>query len=253
MNPDQNNPNPLQQQPAQQNQSQPVYGAAPQQDANGQYQVLPPLSGGQNNGHTGHNPYEFIVNPNTPPKKASTFGGTGDKFLLKIGLLVGGLIVVMIVLAVGISLFAPKGTTTGITAIAQRQQEIIRLSTAVAGQAQSVDIVNFASTAAAATTTSQLKVLGNLSSHGTKLGAKELGVDQDSQTDTQLTNAQAAGTYDTTAIQVLTANLQTYESLLQDNYKLAHSADTRQVLQDCFTAATKLLEQAKVLSGQTSP
>jgi hypothetical protein len=239
--------------PDQQNQNggQPGYQPpAPQQALNGQYAVMPPLPAGQNNGHSGHNPYEFIVNPNTPKHGGNALGG--DNFLKKIGLLVGGLVVVLIIAAVVISHFAPKGSTPGLTAIAQRQQEIVRIATLAVTNTTGQDTKNLATNIELSVTSNQTQIVSYLASHGTKLKAKDLALDKSSQTDTLLTNATSAGTYDSVVAQTLASQLQTYESLLQTTYKQTTSKPAKQLIQSCYDSATKLLKQAKSLPANSN-
>jgi hypothetical protein len=215
--------------------------SVPQQTAGGQYQVVvPPSVTGR---PTGHNPYEFIVSPNTSKHRGSLFGG--NSFLKQIVLLVGGSAVLMIIIAVAVSLLAPKGSTGNLTAIAERQQEIIRVATAASSQVASQDTKNFVASTELAVTSSQSQVLAYLSVHGGKPSDKQLALDQDAQTDTQLTNAQATNTYDSAAKQILTTQLNTYAGLLQTAYKQTSSAQVKQLLQQSYSAAALLVEQAK--------
>lgn len=230
--------------PDQQNQNG---GNQPVQAPSGQYEVVPPLPAANNTGHSGHNPYEFIVNPNTPKRGRALLGGS-NSFLMRIGLLVGGAVVLMIIAAIVISALAPKGSTPGLTAIAQRQQEIIRVATAAATQATGQDTKNFIANTELSVTTSQQQVISYLGSHGTKLGTKQLALDQNAQADTLLTNAATANNYDSAVVQNLTGQLQTYKELLQTTFNQTSSKAAKQLVQNAFTSADKLLAQAKSLS-----
>lgn len=243
MFPDQQNQNGGQPGQPQTPYQQPVVGvnSAPQQAANGQYAVVPPPSV---TGHpTGHNPYEFIVNPNTPKRRASLLGG--NSFVKQIALIVGGAVVLMIIIAIAVSLFAPKSNTAALSAVAERQQEIIRVSTAASSQVSSQSAKNFVVSTELAVTSSQAQVLAYLTAHGGKPSDKQLALDQDAQTDTQLASAQATNTYDSAATQILTSELKTYAGLLQTTYKQTSKAQVKQLLQQSYTATALLLDQAK--------
>lgn len=220
--------------------------STPVQAANGQYAVVPPLPTINNVGHSGHNPYEFIVNPNTPKRGGIALGGG---FGMRIGLLVGGAVVLMILIAIVMSALAPKSSTPGLTAIAQRQQEIMRISAAAELKTNNQDTKNFVTSANLSITSSQQQITGYLATKGTKLKSKTLALDQNTQTDTLLANADSAGTYDVTAVQVITSQLQTYEGQLQASFKQTHSTQAKAVLQQCYTSADKLLAQAKQLNA----
>lgn len=221
--------------------------AAIQQHPSGHYEVVPPPSPGVP--LTGHNPYEFIMNPNMPKKRA--FGGN-NAFLMRIALLVGGLVILMIVVAVIISALGPKSSTPGLTAIAERQQEIARIASAANGQTTGQDTANLAANVSASVTSSQQEIIAYLAAHGTKVGVKVLALDKNPQTDTLLTNAANANNYDPALVQVLSQQLATYQNLLQTTFKQTSSKTTKQLLQDCYTSASKLQSQAKALSASSN-
>jgi len=219
-----------------------------QQAPSGQYEVVPPLPAGANNGHTGHNPYEFIVNPGAPKRRSLSLGG-GNPFLMRIFLLVGGAVVIMIVAAIILSALAPKGSTPGLISIAQRQQEIVRIASTATTQASGLDIQNFAATVAASVTSDQQATLAFLQAHGTKLSTKTLALDQDTKTDSILADAATAGTYDTAVTQNLTEQLQTYESLLAQTFKETNNKQSKQLLQSNFSNASVLVARSKALNA----
>jgi len=223
---------------------------APQQTQNGQYAVVPPLPVGQNNGHSGHNPYEFIVNPNTPQKRG---GLAGAGFGKQIALLVGGVVVLLIIAAVALSALKPKGIGSDMLAIAQRQQEIVRLATAASQQASGQDAKNFAINTQLSVSSSQQQVVGFLTTHGTKTNEKLLALDHTAATDTLLASAANAGTYDSAVVSTLSDQLKTYEGQVQSTYKKATSKTSKQLLQNSYTSASKLLTQANSVQAAMHP
>jgi len=220
-----------------------------QQHENGQYEVLPPLPSAQNDGHSGHNPYDFIMTPDTHRAKTSfNFSlGTGNTVFIRLGLIVGGIIVLFIIGAMIMSSLAPKGATPDMLSIVERQQEIIRISTEAAKQAATPDGQNLMTNIEMSLTSSQQQTLSLLSSHGVKPSQKELALDKDTATDTELSNAEAAGNYDSVATQNLIDQLQEYESLLQTTYKLATTNSVKSLLQSEFNGTDLLLQQARNL------
>ncbi len=221
--------------------------SAPVQHPSGYYEVVPPPA--PNTGAaSGHNPYEFIMNPNMPKSKA--FGG--KNFMTQILLLLGGLVIVVIVIGILISALSPKSSTPSLISIAQRQQEITRIATAASGQTIGQDTANFVATMNASVTSSQQQIVSYLASHGTKLDKKTLALDTNPQTDTFLTNAKNANNYDSALTQTLTQQLTTYEGLLQTSFKQTSSKSTKQLLQSCYTSASKLLLQAKSLPANSN-
>jgi type II secretory pathway pseudopilin PulG len=229
------------------------YNSAPhpqqfQQHPNGQYEVVPAPTP-NNSRQSGHNPYDFIVNPNTP--KRSIGGGmfSGKAPWKGLALIGAGLVVVIIIVGIVLSSLAPKGSTPGLTAAAQRQQEIIRIATAATKTAAGQGTRNFATNVQFSVTSSQEQTLAYLKSHGTKVKKQQLALNKDVQTDALLANALTAGTYDTAVVQNLTSQLQTYEGLLKSTYNQTTGKSARELLQASYDSAAKLLEQAKALNS----
>lgn len=219
--------------------------SVPQRNESGQYEVVPPPTPTSAGISNGHNPYEFIVNPNKPSRKRS-FGKPTSK--LQFGLIIGGAVALLIIAAVVMSSLKPKGSTPGLIEIAERQQEITRVATAATQTATGQDAKNFVATTYLVALSDQAQILGILKSHGIKLGTKQLATYQSTETDTLLANAATANNYDTAVVQSLSDQLQTYENLLQKTYKQTSNPTSQKMLQSCFTNADKLLTQAKGLS-----
>lgn len=222
---------------------QPTPPAMPQQAPNGTYTVVPPLPAGQNNGHSGHNPYEFIVAPNTSKHSGKLLGG--NAFLAKIGLLVGGAIVLMIVAAVLLNALVPnKSGTAELTTIAEQQQELIRVATLGSQQAQGQVTQNFAASVQYGLTSDQNQVINYLASHGKKVNAKTLVLKQNSKTDQLLADAASAGNFDSVLTQTLTDQLNTYQRTLQTTYKAVSGKTVKTLLQNEYNAAGTLITTA---------
>ena len=228
-------------------QPQPQYQQQFRQNVNGQYEVVPPPVNG---GRSGHNPYEFIVAPNVGRTSGLGVNLTSGNFLMKMGLLVGAVVVVLIIAGILISSLAPKGSVPGLISITQRQQEIIRISTEATTEAQNEDTKNFVADVEATVTTSQTNILGFLTTHGTKVSPKQLALDKDAQTDTQLTAAASANNYDITATEQLAGQLQTYDALLQTTFSQSNSATVKQMLQADYNGSQLLLKQAKNIENE---
>jgi hypothetical protein len=221
-----------------------------QQHPSGQYEVLAPPQAAPNDGHSGHNPYEFIVSPNSSGKKGFGASLAGGSFILRIGLLAGGFIVILIVAAVAITAFTPKGSLPSFISVAQRQQEIIRIATNATQQAQSQDAQNFVANVQASVTSDQQAVITYLSAKGTKLGATQLALDKSTQVDAQLANAATANNFDSAIAQTMTSELQNYQSSLKTTYGQTSSAQAKLMLQKEYNSATLLLKQASALSAE---
>jgi hypothetical protein len=207
------------------------------------------MPAGGNNGHTGHNAYEFIMQP-AAPKRAFSLG-TGKSLFIRLGIILSGVVVLLIIAGIVISALAPKGSTPGLTAIAERQQEIIRIAAAAADQTTGQDTTNFVTNVNVSITSSQQQITSYLASYGAKINPKVLALDQDAQTDTLLSNAASANNYDPAVAQNLTSQLQTYTTLLKTTYTEAGNKQTKELLQSCFSGADLLLKQARALSANS--
>jgi hypothetical protein len=242
MFPDQNQQNGGQQpyQPPQQPSNYGPAPATPQQS----YDTLPPPSPV---GHpSGHNPYEFIVNPNTPKRSALKLFG-GDPFLTKIALIIGGALGLMAVIALAAATLIPSTSSSlALTEIAQQQQEIIRVATAGSNQATAPSVRNYAVSTQYSVVTNQREVLQYLSKSGTNLSSKEIELKKNSQTDALLAAAKATSTYDEALRESLTTQLTDYQESLKTAYDATSNTETRALLQKSFAAAALLVQQGEI-------
>lgn len=224
----------------------------PQPNANGMYDVVPPLPAGANTGHSGHNPYEFIVAPAQKKHRPFVMSLGGNmSFAKRIGLIVGGALLCMMVIALVLSAFAPKNNNLGLVGIAQRQQEILRLASQASAQAVSTDTKNFMASVSLVISSDQQATISYAQTHGTKkIPTKTLDAKKDTKIDSLLTDAATAGTYDRIAVDTITSQLQTYEATLQTSYKQAKSNNAKKLLRSSFANAALLLKQAKSLTAQ---
>jgi hypothetical protein len=217
------------------------YGQQPQyqQPVNPGYAPNTPGAG------SGHNPYEFIINPSAP-KRPSLFNiqGMGSRIAV-----LGGMFVILLIIgSVVMSALSPKSITVAFTSIDQQQEEIIRVASLAVDQADNQDVKNFLSNAQISVTASQIQISGYLSSHHKKISPKVLALGKSPETDTLLANAAAANNYNQVALQTVTTQLQTYATLLQTTYKAAPGTSSRQILQKNYAAAELLIAQAKAIS-----
>lgn len=192
------------------------------------------------------NPYDFIMNPNQPPPKRVVDLNGKNGFLLKIGLIVGGVIVVMIAVAIVMNMLTGSKTNTDdLKLLAQTQQEIIRVSSAAQNGNGIRDqaLKNFAATAQLTTATQQSELVTYLAQNGAKMNVKQLGLKKDTQTDTQLSQAQATSTYDIAFKQIIRRSLTGYASEIQTNYNNASAGDVRSYLKKSYDQTQLLLQQ----------
>ena len=223
----------------------------PQQNAAGQYEVVPPLYPSAavvpNNGH---NPYEFII---APPVKSTRlgFGGLQNSATKRL-LVVAGVAILIIILGIIITSFLPKSSSTqSLTAIAQEQQELMRVAAQGETQAASETTRGLAYTIDLSIGTDQTQVLAYLTKHNTKLSVKQLSLTQDKSTDATLTAAQASSTFDSAFEKVMASQLQTYLSDLQKAYNSTSKTDVKQLLSTSYSAGKSLLNETQTMQAQS--
>ncbi len=193
------------------------------------------------------NPYDFIMNPGQPqkagPGKLLSVGG-GNSFIVKLVMIIGGAIVLMIAVAILVNvLTGSKTNTTDLVTLAQTQTEIARVAGEGAAQGTTDATKNVAISTQLTISTQQAQLSKYLASVGKKVSPKDLGLKKNAQTDTQLTEAQANSTYDLVFGQVLTNQLNGYESMLKQYYATATSNTVKSLLATDYQQAQLLVEQ----------
>lgn len=188
------------------------------------------------------NNYDFIMNPQKPQK--GFFGGVkGDPFITKILLIVGGAVVLMIVLALVVNIFfGGKTSTESIVALAQSEQEIVRLSemgsTATGQQTKNASINTLVSVKS-----HQQQWVAFLADHGREIKKDELELKKDASTDSKLENAKQASAFDTTYTALMRSQLELYSAALKGAYDGSSNEQERELLSKHFNDVQLLLEQ----------
>jgi hypothetical protein len=171
----------------------------------------------------------------------------GSSMVMRIGLIVGLVVVIGIILTVVSSLLSSGGSNvTNMTSVAQDQTELIRVATE-ATQSQSTDISQsttryFADNCLLAVSSEQQRLLAFLSSHGVKLATAKLGLKQNSHTDSELQAAAASSTYDTAFLTAMQGDMNTYISDIKVAYTASTNTQEKTLLKTDYNDAS-LLEQ----------
>jgi hypothetical protein len=221
----------------------------PQQNPADGFGVVPPLpTPAATVPHAGHNPYEFMITPKDKPKASLFKGAKSSASRLLLIVLGAGLVVV--ILAIVISALLPKNSSVqSLTAIAQEQQEIMRVASQGERQATSETTKGIAYTVDLSIGTSQTKLLNYLSTRNTKLSTKQLDLKKDANTDTMLEAAQASSSYDSALKKQLAEQLKTYLTDVQQTYKSASNAQLKQILDSSYSAGKVLLGEVKTIQN----
>lgn len=188
--------------------------------------------------------YDFIMNPAQPTRKSPFSFGGGSSLAMRILVVVGGLFVVMIIVAILLSAFAQNSNfdKAAMLSVAQDQTEIVRLATRGGQDSVSQDNKNFSATAKLGIASEQATLLKYLAAQGYAPDPKELTLKQSSATDAQLDSAKSSSTFDTTYVSVMKKSLTTYKNDLSAAYD-GSSNSTKAVLKARYDAAEMLLTQ----------
>ena len=178
----------------------------------------PPQPAPGPNGHGGQNNYDFILNPAAAPKK-SPFNFGGGLVPGKLIAILGGVFLLVIILAVVVNMSGGGTDKADMLAVAQDQTELLRLIEVGDTNVKSQALQNFNATAAASTTSDQLAFLEYMGNNDLKVNSKDLALGYDSAVDTQLNNALSAGTFETAYKEVMDKELAQYQTDLTAAYK----------------------------------
>ena len=195
--------------------------------------------------------YGFIMEPPQPQKPKFTlpgFSGSNSP-ILKIGIVLGGLLLLIIVISIGKNILAGPGNTPALTAVAQQQQEMIHILANGPGEKNqqqaplSASNQIFSATAKASLTSAQQQLITYMTLNKKKINAKDLEQLANPAIDQQLTTAASDSTYDSTFKQVMQTQLTKYEKALQAAYQQTSGHKGRKLLTEEFQGAQLLLTQ----------
>lgn len=171
--------------------------------------------------------------------------------IVRIGIILGGLLVVLILFVIIKGLLSGPGNTPALTSVGQDQQAMIHILTNGAGsdsQQQatlSANSQNFAATAQLSLTSAQNQLVTYMKNNGKKVKTKTLALKISPATDQELTTAASNSTYETTFQKIMQTSLVNYQKDLQAAYKQTKGPKGRQLLSNEFNGAQLLLAQLK--------
>ena len=204
-------------------------------------------------------PYDFFLEQSKPRTSANPLSPEGKRYGTAIGggpginrlaLAVGGAIAVAAVLAV-VAAFLPKDKTTPQwLALAQRQQEVIRVCT-MGSKAQYQSTRDFAITCQTGVTTSQRELLAYMKKANLGYNTKELGLLADAKTDARLKTATSSSTFDDVFQEIAAQQLTVYDRALKAQLTTTTGVNGREVLTKNQHSAELLLKMAA--DGNTTP
>lgn len=183
------------------------------------------------------NAYSFITDHNKAGKRGllPTGGSKQSRILLVVGIFLAISIVGVIVMAVlnGID----NGQKQDWLSLAQKQQEIIRISDVGATKAQGRDAKNLATTTKLSLESSQAIINSLAKKSGANVTSKTLLLGKDAKTDEALKTAEQTNQFDTAFQTILKNELNEYQALLKKLHDGTDSKTTKAGLSTAYTNA----------------
>jgi hypothetical protein len=190
----------------------------------------------------GHNPYEFIMNGGTAPRKPPVLKGGSLKS--RVLIILGGGILAMILVVMLSNAFrsASNANAAILSDLVAEQQEIVRVSTLGIKDAVGSPAKNFAQSTYSSVTSEQIQLQDYLKSKKIKLTKVQLNSKLDSKTDTALETAKQANAYDDTLTTTLLGLLSTYANDASKAYKTASNTTSKGILESSFNSSAALIK-----------
>ncbi len=196
-----------------------------------------------------HNPYDFIVAPQKPPKKSLFAGGSlAGKLLLGVGVLA----IITVVLVALASLSGGTTSKDDYLKLLQQHAEIIRVAqlgetTAKDTPAQNLAIVTKQTFESQQTVVDNMALAGGLK----KINPKEIALGVNAETDTKLTTAGQLNRFDEEFTSILKAELKDYQTTLKKIYDTTKSATDKANLEKIDSYIVTLLNGNPAAQSKT--
>ncbi len=191
--------------------------------------------------------YEFFLNPDKPPRRTALPGfGPGKSLGVRIGVIAAAAFGVIIILYMLMSILGGKSDAPNLITVVQDQNELVRvanLATTIGASQSSQTTQNFAQSTALSLSSEENDLIVFLTAHGSKPSPKLLAQTKNLQTNTQLSNALASSSFDTTFSTIMQNQLKSYEIALQTAYNGARDTSEKQMLSNDYTSAALLVKQ----------
>lgn len=189
-------------------------------------------------------PYDFITHPAEPPGGSSSRLPGSDSAIIRGVYVAAGLLILLMAFILVRGILNRDPNLVALTGVVQDQQELIHLAANAGAQpGLSTNNQNFAATAKVSLTSSQKATIKYVISSGHTIKIATLNLKVSKLTDTELSNAAEAATYDQTFKTVMNAKLTTYAGDLQQTYKQVTDKAGRTVLNNNYKQTQLLITQ----------
>ena len=178
-----------------------------------------------------NDPYGFITNPESTPRRRISFGNTSRQRMVIVGV---GFVLLIIIFVVLFSVFNRAGNAQKdrLIGLAQAQTEIIRVSELADKQSNDTNTRNLAVNTRMTLQTDLQATTEFLAKRGVKLSGKTLELGQDPRTDEALEEAKANSRFDETFAQLIKDEIEDYRALLKPAYENGSRLEQQSFNQD---------------------
>jgi hypothetical protein len=169
------------------------------------------------NGEFNSSQFDFIMNNGQKQKKSLLPSGNPKQRLII--LIVGGLSAVVLILVLFVAIFSGGSSGTDqVLALAQKQNEIIRISGTGNTKAGGTEAKKLAALTSSTIISDQKTTVAYLAKQGKKVSAKELARTANVTTDNELTAAERNGRFDEIFSRIMLEQLKDYKLSMQSSY-----------------------------------
>ena len=185
--------------------------------------------------------YDFILNPSKPPKKKLV---PANSFKTRLLLIIGGVIFLIFAISIVMRFLgnAGKAETQTLVSIAQKQQEIIRISGLGLQKSRTPQVRHLAINAQLSLMSGQAPLLASIKGAGQKVDNKLLDKGKNSKTDLLLNEAAQNNNFDAVFARILQESLEDYQRALKTAYNNA-GPKTKETLKAQYDTAELLASQ----------
>lgn len=191
-----------------------------------------------------NDPYNFIMNPDTGPQKKSLLPGGGlnlsKKQMIIFG--AGGLLTLSIIITLLFS-FLNSGPTNkdDLISVAQKQNELIRVSEIAIKEATGTQARNLAMTTKLSLQSDQSYLIASLKAQKIKIGSKELKGAESSETTEKMTDAKQNNRFDEVYLEYIQEALVDYQRSLNVAYKSTVSTKHKETMKVQYENASLII------------
>jgi hypothetical protein len=186
--------------------------------------------------------YGFFMNPQAPQRKGPSLsvGTMSKKKLIALG--AGGVIVFLILITLIVSILN-RGPTNAdqLLVVAQKQNELIRISTLALKEAKGTEARNIAATTMYSLKSDQATLIASLKAQNVKVGKKQLKAGENAKTDIELTTATQNNRFDEAYLEYIETELADYQKKLNEVHKTTQSKKLKQTLKIQYEHASTLI------------